>query len=475
MTEPVRPLANFTRRVLLAVAAVSIVGGLATASFAEAADTAWLSVTSAALLLAHATTAYLLRRPRPAAYLKPVTLVLASAQCLAFVFSEGLGAVQLTPLSSSLVVWLVMYNEPRQLRLIGGVHLGAAVLLLWLAPGIKTEVTWLTHVAFALMTAGLATASVLTVLSNRSHHDRMTRYELELRRKERSLRQTAAQLTAQRDELSVAAHALGEAIATNAPQLEALRLAYEEQAQIATAASSDLRQPLRNINQFVQLIRRRLERLGVAEAVSDYLDFVTDGAARMNGMVDDLLRYSDHRVGSDPEPVDTVAVLAGIRDNLRDLLAREGATLDFPDDLPVVIGHRTQVLQLFQNLISNGVKFKRPGVAPRCEVACVVEDGTACFRVSDNGIGIPARRLADVFGLFTRLHERGAYEGTGIGLATCRRIVLAAGGEIWAESTEGEGTTFCFTWPLEEGPIRQAQDRLAPKPATTAAPERVLA
>ena len=467
MSSPDSTLTAPARRILLAIAGIAGGGAVPTAVIADLAGLRALAIANAALVVAYAALALALTRGRARAAHKPVALSLVSVQCLVAVFAEGLGAVQIAPLAASLVVWLVMYNDPRELRLIGAGHVAAAVLLLWLAPGIISEVTWLTYVVYAFMTVALALAAVYAVVANRSHYRRMKRLEHELRRNEQSLRQTAAQLTAQRDELARAAQALREAAAANAPQLEALRLAYAEQAQIAQAASSDLRQPLRNINQFVQLIRRRLAKMGVAEAVGDYLDFVTDGAARMTGMVDDLLRYSDARTAADPVPVDTAAVLDDIRDNLRDLLAREGATLDFPADLPVVHGHPTQVLQLFQNLISNGVKFKRPGVAPRCTVTCVVDGGTARFSVSDNGIGIPPNRLADVFGLFTRLHEHGAYEGTGIGLATCRRIVMAAGGEIWAESVEGEGTTFCFTWPLAGG--------LTPKPEGAEVGERVMA
>lgn len=398
------------------------------------------------------------------AALKPVAMALISVQAVVSMAGEGFDTVQITAIGASLTMWLLMYHERRYLRIIGAVHFAVAAALMYAFPAPATQTPYLDWLVFACMASALAAANVITDRANRAYWMRARRLEDELTSNAERLRETHAELASQRDALEASAAALRETAAANAPRTAALKLAHEEQTLIARAASDGLRQPLRNINSFVQLIRRRLERLSLVDEVRDYLDFVTDGARRMDGMIEDLLRYSDGRVETDPIAVDPAAVLAQIRDNLRDLLAREGASLAFADDFPAIVGHPTQVLQLFQNLLSNGVKFKRPGVAPRCEVACVVEDGVARFSVSDNGIGIPANRLADVFGLFTRLHERDAYEGTGIGLATCRRIVLAAGGEIWAESVEGEGTTFCFTWPLAPG--------LTPKPnAATASAE----
>lgn len=401
-----------------------------------------------ALAIAQAVIAYAARHQTARFNLKPLTLALISVECGVTMYATAEGGVQVGAVVASLTVWLLMYHDRARLRVIGVAHLALAMALAYAFPAPPAPAPYLNVLVFVFVVAAFACASVIADRSNRSHWLRISRLEGELRRNETALRETRDRLSDQRDALARTAAALRETAAANAPQTAALRLAYEEQVLITRAASDGLRQPLRNINAFVQLIRRRLVRLGLVDGVSDYLDFVTDGATRMDGMVEDLLRYSAGAEEADPVPVDPAAVLGAIRDNLSDLLAREGATLAFAPDLPTVLGHPTQVLQLFQNLISNGVKFKRPGVAPRCEVTCALRDGAACFSVSDNGIGIPANRLADVFGLFTRLHERGAYEGTGIGLATCRRIVLAAGGEIWAESTEGEGTTFSFTWPL---------------------------
>ncbi len=409
--------------------------------------------------------------------LKPILLSVVSAQCLAMTFGHGVGEVQLSFLMVSLVVWLLMYHDPTVLRVIGAVHIAVGVVTIYLHDGHVAPVLWLTQSALAVTVMAFAAASFLNIRSNRAYWSRMAELEDEFSRNELSLKQTTSQLAEQHQVLTNTSARLHETAARNAEQVGELKLAFAEQSQIAQAASSDLRQPLRNINSFVQLIGRRLERLGVAAEVSEYLDFVTDGAARMNQMVDDLLRYSESPEPSAPVAVDTAETLRSIQRNLNDLFARENGRLTFGDDLPTVSGQPTQILQLFQNLISNGIKFRRPEVAPTCHVACEISDGVACFSVSDNGIGIPATRLKDVFGLFTRLHERGIYEGTGIGLATCRRIVIAAGGEIWAESTEGQGTSFRFTWPLSQ-PIADppsAATRAQALPVTTRRPAARLA
>ncbi len=448
---------------------ITVICGLATASALLTVATAYFYQAGSLLRVGVAFTGVyigieLLNRRAASSRLnfKPILLSAISVHCVAVAFGSGLGDVQLSFFMVSLVVWLLMYHDAAILRLIGAVHLAVAMVTVYLSGGQIAPDAYFTHAVLAIIVASFTAANYLNIRSNRAYWSRMADLEDELSRNELSLKQTAGQLADQHRDLSDSSRRLRETAARNARQVEELKLALAEQSQIAQAASSDLRQPLRNISSFVQLIGRRLDRLGVAAEVGEYLDFVTDGAARMNQMVDDLLRYSESPEPSAPVPVDTAETIRSIQRNLDDLFARERGTLTFCEHMPVIHGQPTQVLQLFQNLISNGIKFKRPGVAPTCHVACGVVDGVACFSVSDNGIGIPQNRLKDVFGLFTRLHERGAYEGTGIGLATCRRIVIAAGGHIWAESTEGEGTTFRWTWPLGQDVRALAAEATAP-------------
>ncbi len=344
---------------------------------------------------------------------------------------------------------MMMYHRPRVRYAVAFVH-ASFVILGWHSAARGTqEVDLLPWIDFAVVMAMLVVSAEFGIRTNRRYWLRDRTMGDELAALELSLRRQAEQVRAQTIELERTKAELAARDAENARRIDKLRALNEERASLASAASSDLKEPLRNMGSFVQLIGRRLDKLGLADDVREYLGFVTDGTTRMNTMVDDLLHYSDHQGERTATTVDTGVALAGIRAGLRDLLEREGATLGVADDLPTIKGQPTQITQLFQNLISNGIKFRRPGEAPHCEVGWAAVDGATEFFVRDNGIGIAPERLGDVFGLFTRLHERGSYEGTGIGLALCRRIVLAAGGDIWAESEgEGRGTTFRFTWPL---------------------------
>ena len=351
--------------------------------------------------------------------------------------------------------FITVYHDRRLIRALSFGHLALVLALsaLPLAPAGSTPVPWLPVAAAASALLSVVTIGVYDLRVNRAYHQKMIDTGAALEHHEGQLR-VAAERTQQRAAVLADAKArLERAAAEDEAHVEQLRRVNEEHAQLARAASQDLKQPLRNIASFVQLIERRVEALAPEREVLDYLSFVCDGAHRMDAMVDDLLRYCDYEASLEVEAVDLASVLAGLRETLTDLLSREGATLEWPGDLPHVPGRATLVAQLFQNLIANGVKFRRPGVPPVCRVTWGWADraaGVVRFGVSDNGIGMPASRQGDVFGLFTRVHEDAEYEGTGIGLALCRRIVLAAGGEIWCESEEGVGTTFYFTWPLTD-------------------------
>jgi signal transduction histidine kinase len=220
----------------------------------------------------------------------------------------------------------------------------------------------------------------------------------------------------------------------------------------AYVASHDLREPLRKISSFGELLSQSLkDRLTTDER--ENLGFMVDGASRMQAMIDDLLTYS--RVTTQAAPrkmVDLNHVLDELRTlELASRIEETGATLLVPQPLPQVYGDVFQLRQLLQNLIANALKFHRPDVPP--EVAIVegeAEEGMVCIGVRDNGIGIPAEHLEQIFTMFKRLHSRTLYEGTGIGLAVCKKIVERHGGRIWVESASGEGSTFWFTLPSSD-------------------------
>lgn len=217
--------------------------------------------------------------------------------------------------------------------------------------------------------------------------------------------------------------------------------------QFAYFASHDLQEPLRTITNYLQLLQRRYQGKLDSDA-DEFIGFVVGGAKRMSALIRDLLAYS--RVGRGGKPQDVVdmgAVLVTGLTNLRLTIEDAGASIE-AGDLPVVVGDEAQLVSLLQNLIGNAIKYRLPNVAPRIEVAARRKGPDWLFSIRDNGIGIAENQLERVFGIFQRLHTREEYEGTGIGLAVCKRIVEFHRGRIWAESREGEGSTFFFTLPV---------------------------
>jgi two-component system, chemotaxis family, sensor kinase Cph1 len=223
-------------------------------------------------------------------------------------------------------------------------------------------------------------------------------------------------------------------------QLEA---SNERLDQFASAASHDLQEPLRMITSYLHLLENRYAD-DLDDDAEEFVDYAVDGAERMQAMVDDLLQYSRIETRGDPlEPIDLDAVLA---DTLTDLqLSIEEADAEITaDDLPRVEGDESQLRQLFQNLVSNAVEYSGDE-PPRVHVSAERTNGAWKFGVHDEGIGIDPDDQERIFEVFDRLHSREEYEGTGIGLALCRRVVERHGGEIWVDSESGEGSSFFFT------------------------------
>jgi signal transduction histidine kinase len=218
--------------------------------------------------------------------------------------------------------------------------------------------------------------------------------------------------------------------------------------QFAYVASHDLQEPLRKITGFTELLRRRYgDQLD--ERAKQYMDFAADGALRMQVLINDLLAFS--RVGRTTErfvPVRLEDALDDALDNLDALLSETGTTVD-ADPLPSVSGDRALLAAVFQNLISNAIKFRSKD-APRIHVGCRETDGSWLLDLTDNGIGIESRFAERVFVIFQRLHTKEAYAGTGIGLAICKKIVEFHGGRIWVDTEHHPGTRICWTFPEEE-------------------------
>jgi PAS domain S-box-containing protein len=228
-------------------------------------------------------------------------------------------------------------------------------------------------------------------------------------------------------------------------QLELAR-ANQDLEQFAYSASHDLQEPLRNVRIFSELLSRRHSEKLDGEA-RDFLRNVTEGAARMEGLVRDLLAYTQTgAMRRPPAAVDAGEVLKAALANLASSIAATDASVEC-GPMPTLPAHAAQLEQLFQNLIGNAIKYHRPGIPPVVKVSAARRNDDWLFAVEDNGIGIEPRYRERIFGLFKRLHAQNEYPGTGIGLALCLRIVERHHGRIWVESEPGQGSTFCFTLP----------------------------
>jgi len=214
-------------------------------------------------------------------------------------------------------------------------------------------------------------------------------------------------------------------------------------------ASHDLREPLRKITSFGTLLQDSLEDK-LDEDEQENFEFMIDGATRMQMMIDDLLAYS--RVTTKAKPSETVD-LNEVIEKLKKLevairLDETKGTIHVPEPLLLVNGDPSQIRRLFQNIIGNGLKFYRDGVPPEITIRTYqVDDDMVRVEVEDNGIGISEEYYEQIFTMFKRLHSRTRYEGSGIGLAVCKKIVNRHGGDIGVKSNQGEGSTFWFTLP----------------------------
>jgi PAS domain S-box-containing protein len=226
-----------------------------------------------------------------------------------------------------------------------------------------------------------------------------------------------------------------------------LKRSNEELEQFAYVASHDLQEPLRMVTSYLQLIEQRYSEKLDADA-KEFIDYAVDGATRMKRLINDLLIYSRvQRARGEFDKVDMQRILEQAKRNLQLRIADSGAVIT-SDPLPTLVANEGQMLQLFQNLLGNAIKF-RAEAPPRIHVSAVKKHGEWIFSVCDNGIGIESAYLDRIFVIFQRLHPVGKYPGTGIGLAICRKIVEQHGGQIWVESQPGQGTTFYFSLPAE--------------------------
>lgn len=282
-------------------------------------------------------------------------------------------------------------------------------------------------------------AAQLAVAWENLQSQRKAREELELRVRERTRALQEANLALENE--------IKDHLKTEAE----LRRSNGELEQMAYVLTHDLQEPLRTVNNFVRLLAHRY-RGQLGEEADQFIAFAVDGVSRMQDLIKDVLQFAliNGREAASGEPVDASAAFQAALANLQAAIEESGAEIEW-DSLPAVAVNREQLSQLFQNLISNAIKF-RSDAAPRIRISASREGKAWRFRVEDNGIGIPPTYHQRIFEIFKRLHARTEYPGTGVGLAICKKIVERHGGRIWVEPAPAQGTAFCFTLPGEPAP-----------------------
>jgi light-regulated signal transduction histidine kinase (bacteriophytochrome) len=227
--------------------------------------------------------------------------------------------------------------------------------------------------------------------------------------------------------------------------LAELKRSNDELEQFAYIASHDLQEPLRMVASYTQLLARRYKGQLDADA-DEFINYAVDGTSRMQALIQDLLAYS--RAGASRPVLRKVASDRALQEaigNLQAAIADSGAIVSC-DSLPAVTSDAAQLTQVFQNLIGNAIKYRR-AEAPRVHVSASKGDAEWICAVQDNGLGIEPQYFERIFVLFQRLHGREDFEGTGIGLAICKKVLEQRGGRIWLESQPGQGSTFYFSLP----------------------------
>ena len=234
--------------------------------------------------------------------------------------------------------------------------------------------------------------------------------------------------------------------------LSELERSNKELEHFAYIASHDLKEPLRMISSYVQLLERRYKGKLDADA-DEYISYAVDGAKRMQNLINDLLSYSRVSTrGKDFERTNIEEVLNNALSNLGLMVEDNGAVVTH-DSLPLLKADDVQLIQLFQNLVGNAIKF-RGANPPKVHFSAKKSQNEWLFSIEDNGIGIESKYAERAFLIFQRLHHKDEYPGTGIGLAVCKRIIERHNGRIWFESEPGRGTTFYFTIPILEGELK---------------------
>lgn len=225
---------------------------------------------------------------------------------------------------------------------------------------------------------------------------------------------------------------------------EKLQVYSDQMEAFAYTASHDLKEPARMVSSFMKLFQEKYAE-GLNEEAQTYIHFAVDGAKRMTMLINELLVYSElDNTDSAKEEVDIEMIVKEVVALFRGVIEENGASINY-DKLPVIKASRTGVKLVFQNIVGNAIKYHAPDGKPIIKISGEETDSQWKFAIEDNGIGIKEENYEMIFQLFKRLHTRGEYAGTGMGLATCKKIIEAHGGSIWVESEVNKGSIFYFT------------------------------
>ena len=230
--------------------------------------------------------------------------------------------------------------------------------------------------------------------------------------------------------------------------IKKLELSNEDLQSFAYVISHDLKEPLRMVSSFTQLLKKRYEGKFDEEA-DEFIGFIVEGSERMESLLDDLLNYSRITSAADKyQEIDLNTIIEECMFNLKIAIDEKNVEITC-DSLPTVIVNRTQMIHVFQNLLANAIKFSGKKT-PKIHISSRRDGDKWIISVSDNGIGIDSQYHKRIFKVFQRLHKRSEYEGTGMGLFITKKIVERHNGYIWVESEPGNGSTFYFSLPLED-------------------------
>lgn len=346
--------------------------------------------------------------------------------------------------ASDLAAWTRIVIGSLVALVVAGVVAGA---VLW-----RTLRAWITEPLDALA------ADARTVSAGDLHHVVHATGPGEIADLAEAVERMRLHLVAQVQEVERSRSEIADAHDRLSEQAEELRRSNRDLEQFAYVASHDLQEPLRKVASFTQLLQKRYGGQ-LDERADQYIGFAVDGAKRMQQLIQDLLGFSRvGRLGGELSDVSLEQALADALENLGGLVEETGAVVTH-DPLPVVRGERPLLVQLFQNLVGNAIKFRDPGRAPAVRITATQVADSWELECRDNGIGIDPQYAERVFVIFQRLHPKDVYEGTGIGLALCKKIVEYHGGRIWLgelDGPEAHGTSIRWTLPAAEEPAPDA-------------------